>query len=52
MYQKLTKCNFCKYFVGRQCSAAKPNGQVNEYYCRDAKNEFFAYLDKLKKKKN
>lgn len=37
--QQYTKCDFCKYFVGRSCTA-KPDS----YYCKDANNEFFAWL--------
>ena len=36
-----SKCDFCKYFVGRQCTAEKPDGNVNPFYCYDAKNEFY-----------
>ena len=48
---KVTKCNFCRYFVGRQCSAASPSGQVNEYYCKSALFEYYAWLKSQKKTK-
>lgn len=46
MNKQLTKCDFCKYFLGRRCSVTPNSG-----YCRDALDEFYAYLDKLKKKR-
>jgi len=48
---KLTKCNFCRYFVGKQCSATGPTGRVNDYYCKDALFEFYAWLKTQKKGK-
>lgn len=38
--QTFTKCNFCSYFLGNECTAAKANGKVNTYYCRQAQYEF------------
>lgn len=37
--QQYTKCNFCKYYSGNTCMA-KPDS----YYCKDALNEFYAWL--------
>lgn len=45
--KKLTKCNFCVYFVGNQCTVTP-----NSYYCKDANNEFFAWLEKIKQGKS
>lgn len=42
-YKKLTKCDFCKYKSPSGCNA-KPDS----YYCKDALNEFYAYLNKNK----
>lgn len=41
--QQYTKCDFCKYKSGRTCMV-KPDS----YYCKDALNEFYAYLNKNK----
>ena len=41
--QQYTKCDFCKYKSGRTCMA-KPDS----HYCKDALNEFYAYLNKNK----
>lgn len=35
-----SKCDFCIYMVGNECTAAKANGQVNSYYCRQAIYEY------------
>lgn len=48
--QKVTKCNFCQYFVGNQCSIEVNKGHLNSYYCYDANQEFKAWLEKQKKK--
>ena len=45
-YKKLTKCDFCKYKSKSGCNA-KPDS----YYCKEATNEFYAYLAKLKQQK-
>ena len=45
-YKQYTKCDFCKYRSGRTCMA-KPDS----YYCKEALNEFYAYLAKLKQQK-
>lgn len=46
MRQRLTLCNFCQYFVGNECTAAKSAGQVNPYYCKQAQYEYRQWLDK------
>lgn len=54
MQNKLTPCNFCKYYVGHSCVAQKFNEiKTNPIYCRDAKNEYYLWLktDKSKKRK-
>lgn len=48
MQPKLTPCNFCRYFVGNECTAAKAAGQVNPYYCRQAQYEYRQWLNKMK----
>ena len=45
-----TKCNFCKYFTGRSCMV-NIDPTKNSYYCRDALDEFYRYLETLKRKK-
>lgn len=47
MAKKLTKCDFCKYKTGSGCSV-----KADSSYCREANNEFFAYLAELKKKES
>ena len=42
-YKRLTKCDFCKYKTASGCNA-KPDSS----YCREAANEFYAYLNKNK----
>ena len=37
--QQYTKCDFCRYKSGRTCMA-KPDS----HYCKDALNEFYAWL--------
>ena len=37
--QQYTKCDFCRYKSGRTCMA-KPDSS----YCKDALNEFYAWL--------
>ena len=45
MNKKLTPCDFCQYCAHGHCNAPKENS----IYCREAKNEFYAYLAKKKK---
>ena len=47
---RVTKCAFCQYFVGNECTAAKSNGRVNEYYYRQAIYEYNQWLNKQKAK--
>jgi len=47
--QRITKCNFCKYFVGNQCSIEVNTGHVSYYYCYDANQEFKMWLDNKNK---
>ena len=35
-----TKCNFCKHWTGRSCMVTP-----NSYYCREANNEYYQYLN-------
>lgn len=46
MEKRKTKCDFCKYWTGRSCMATP-----NSIYCRDAQNEFYAWLEAIKKKR-
>lgn len=39
MNKQKTKCSFCRYFSGTTCMA-KPDS----WYCKDALNEFYAWL--------
>ena len=41
--KKLTKCDFCKYRAGSRCTVTP-----NSFYCREASDEFYAYLNKNK----
>ena len=41
--QQYTKCNFCRYWSGHGCMVTP-----DSHYCRDALNEFYAYLNKNK----
>lgn len=43
------KCDFCQYFLGNECAAAKSNGQVSSYYCRQAQYEYNQWLQQQKK---
>jgi hypothetical protein len=45
-----SKCDFCAYKVGNECTAAKANGQVNTYYCRQAQYEYNQWLRQQKQK--
>lgn len=47
-----SKCDFCAYKVGSECTAAKANGQVNSYYCNQAQYEYnqWLYQQRLKQK--
>lgn len=40
------KCNFCKYFSGTSCVV-----MPSAYYCREAVNEYYAYLQESSNKK-
>lgn len=39
MARQLTKCDFCKYRTNGGCMVTP-----NSYYCKEAQNEFYAYL--------
>ena len=41
MNNKLTKCNFCKYFTQKSCMV-----NPSPYYCREALEEYYRYLKK------
>ena len=41
--QKLTKCNFCKFWSPQGCW-----GKPDSYQCKEATDEFYAYLRNLK----
>ena len=45
-----SKCDFCTYKVGNECTAAKANGQVNSYYCNQAQYEYNQWLWQQKQK--
>jgi hypothetical protein len=45
-----SKCAFCSYYVGNECTAAKANGQVNTYYCQQAQYEYNQWLRQQKQK--
>lgn len=45
-----TKCDFCIHFTGSSCMLNLDRSK-NSFYCRDALAEFYAYLDKIKRKK-
>lgn len=47
---KIDRCSFCSYFVGNECTAAKTNGQVNSYYCRQAIYEYNEWLKQQRMK--
>lgn len=36
---KFSKCNFCVYWSGRSCMVTP-----SSYYCKDATNEYYAYI--------
>lgn len=38
-----SKCNFCKYYSGRSCMVTP-----NSYYCKEANNEYYQYLQNNK----
>lgn len=46
MNKRYTKCDFCKYRTGTTCMA-KPDS----YYCKEAINEYYAWLAKRKQQK-
>ena len=35
-----TKCSFCKYWSGRSCMVTP-----NSFYCKEANNEYYLYLN-------
>jgi len=43
--KKLTKCNFCQYYVGLACLAKR-----DSYYCESALNEYYAWLKEQRSK--
>ena len=45
-YKQYTKCDFCRYYVGKTCTA-----RPNSWYCKEATNEFYQYLSELKNKR-
>lgn len=45
-----SKCDFCAYKVGNECTAAQANGQVNTYYCHQAQYEYNQWLRQQKQK--
>lgn len=45
-----SKCDFCAYKVGNECTAAKANGQTNSYYCNQAQYEYNQWLWQQKQK--
>ena len=45
-----SKCDFCTYKVGNECTTAKANGQVNTYYCQQAQYEYNQWLRQQKQK--
>jgi len=44
--KRYTKCDFCRYKTASGCTA-KPDS----FYCRDATNEFYQWLNNQKKRK-
>ena len=45
-----SKCSFCSYYVGNECTVAKANGQVNSYYCSQAQYEYNQWLRQQRQK--
>lgn len=45
MNKQYTKCDFCQYRTRSGCTVTP-----NAYNCREANNEFYAYLAELKRK--
>lgn len=43
-----SKCDFCTYKVGNECTAAQANGQVNTSYCHQAQYEYNQWLRQQK----
>ena len=41
--QQYTKCDVCKYRAGGKCTVVS-----NSFYCKEASDEFFAYISKKK----
>ena len=39
--QQYTKCDFCKYRAGGKCTVVP-----NSFYCKEASDEFYTYLNK------
>lgn len=46
---KLNKCNFCPYFVGKSCAYGLDRNK-NHYQCQKAINELYKYIIEQKKK--
>ena len=46
----ISKCDFCTYKVGNECTAAKANGQTSSYYCNQAQYEYNQWLWQQKQK--
>jgi hypothetical protein len=47
---KYTKCNFCAYFVGGECTVASASGRVDTYRCKPAEYEYNQWLRQQKQK--
>ena len=43
MNKQLSKCNFCRYSTGSGCMVTP-----NSYYCKEANDEFYRYLQNKK----
>lgn len=41
-YKNKTKCDFCRFYTGTGCMV-KPS----YYYCKDANNEYYQYINGL-----
>lgn len=39
MHLKKVKCDFCRFWSGRSCTVTP-----NSYYCKEAINEYYQYL--------
>jgi hypothetical protein len=47
-----SKCDFCQYKLGNECTAAGASGQVNPHYCKQAQYEYNQWLWQQKQKSN